>query len=90
MVCSMFDVKVREYYVSGLGSDDVNGSETIFRGNFGVTLRIIGANALGVQYVASTRDAQYGKQPNNKFFEGTVTVVYSILGGNTFSAVKWQ
>ena len=36
------------------------------------------------------RDAQFGKQPNNKFSEGTVTVVYSILGGNTFSAVKWR
>jgi hypothetical protein len=86
----MFDMTAREYYVSGLGSDDAHGSETIFRGNFGVTARIIGANALGVQYVASTRDAHYGKQPNAKFTEGAVTVVYSILGGNTFSAVKEQ
>jgi len=86
----MFDMTAREYYVSGLGSDDVHGSETIFRGNFGMTLRVIGAHALGVQYVASTRDARYGKLPNNKFSEGTVTLVYSILGGNTFSAVKAQ
>lgn len=85
----MLDVKAREYYVSGLGSDDVGGSETIFRGTFGATLRVIGSNALGVQYVASSRNAHYGKQPDRKFTEGTVTVTYSFLGGNTFGAVKW-
>ena len=87
---AMFDMTAREYYVSGVGSDDAHGSETIFRGNFGVTLRVYGASALGVQYVASTRDARYSKQPSNKFSEGTVTIVYSLLGGNTFSAVKPQ
>jgi hypothetical protein len=86
----MLDMTAREYYVSGLGSDDVNGSETIFRGNFGVTGRVFATSALGVQYVASTRNARYGKQPSNKFSEGTISVVYSLLGGNTFSAVKPQ
>jgi hypothetical protein len=80
----------REYYVSGWGSDDTRGSETIFRGNFGLTVRVYGGNAIGVQYVESTRNAVYGNQPDRKLSEGTISVVYSILGGDHFSAVKWR
>ena len=83
------DADGREYYVSGLGSDDVHGSETIFRGDVGASLRIIGGHTLGVRYVASTRDARYGKFPDRRFTEGTVTIAYSFLGANQFGAVKW-
>jgi uncharacterized protein DUF3943 len=87
---AMFDLTTRGYYVSGLGSDDTRGSETIFRGNFGITVRVIGGHALGAQFVASTRDARYSKQPNKRLSEGTVTIVYSFLGANHFNAVKWR
>jgi len=83
------EADAREYYVSGLGSDDVHGSETIFRGNIGGNLRIIGGHTLGVRYVASTRDAKYGVFADRRFNEGTVTLVYSFLGANQFGAVKW-
>ena len=86
----MLDMTAREYYVSGLGSDDSQGSETVFRGNFGITVRVVGGHSLGAQFVASTRDARYGTLPNKKLHEGTVTVVYSFLGSNRFSAVKWR
>jgi hypothetical protein len=85
----MLDLDAREYYVSGLGSDDVHGSETIFRGNAGANLRIIGGHTLGVRFVESTREAKYGKVPNKRFSEGRVTIAYSFLGANQFSAVKW-
>jgi hypothetical protein len=85
----MLDADAREYYVSGLGSDDVHGSETVFRGNAGASVRIIGGHTLGVRYVASTRDARYGKFPDRRFSEGTVTIAYSFLGANQFGAVKW-
>jgi hypothetical protein len=87
---AMFDMTTREYYVSGLGSDDTHGSETIFRGDFGVTLRIVGGHALGAHYVASTRDARYGNLPDKRFAEGTVTLEYSFLGADHFSAVHWR
>jgi hypothetical protein len=87
---AMLDMTGREYYVSGWGSDDTRGSETIFRGNFGLTVRVYGGNAIGVQYVESTRNAVYGNQPDRKLSEGTISVVYSILGGDHFSAVKWR
>ena len=86
---AMFDMAAREYYVSGLGSDDTHGSETIFRGNFGVTLRVYGGQSIGAQYVSSTRQARYGKQSDNKLSEGTVTIGYSLLGRNRFNPVKW-
>ena len=76
-------------YVSGLGSDDIRGSETIFRGNFGFNVRVIGGHALGVRYVSSTRDARYGTLPNKKISEGTFTFAYSFLGPSHFGAVKW-
>jgi hypothetical protein len=87
---AMFDMTTREYYVSGLGSDDTHGSETIFRGDFGITLRVVGGHALGTRIVASTRNAQYGKLPSKNLSEGTVTVAYTFLGRNRFSAVKWK
>jgi hypothetical protein len=85
----MLDVGAREYYVSGLGSDDVHGSETIFRGNAGFTVRVVGGHAFGLRYVASTRDARYGKLPNVRSAEGTITFAYSFLGSDHFGAVKW-
>lgn len=83
------DADAREYYVSGLGSDDVHGSELIFRGNVGASVRVFGGHSLGVRYVASTRDARYGVYSDRRFSEGTVTVVYSFLGANQFGAVRW-
>ncbi len=86
---AMVDMTARGYYVSGVGSDDSHGSETIFRGNFGASVRVVGGHTLGVRYVASTRDASYGKLPDNHFSEGAVAVVYSFLGANHFRAVQW-
>jgi hypothetical protein len=85
----MVDAGGREYYVSGLGSDDIRGSETIFRGDVGFNVRVVGDHAFGVRFVASTRDARYGKLPTKKFSEGTVTFAYSFLGPSRFGAVKW-
>ncbi len=72
---AMIDMAGREYYVSGLGSDDVHGSETIFRGNLGFNVRLVGGHAIGVRFVESNRDARYGKLPGQRFSEGTVTRV---------------
>jgi hypothetical protein len=87
---AMFDLTAREYYVSGTGSDDTQGSERIFRGSFGVTFRVHGGNGLGMQYVFSARDGKYGKQPEKQVQEGTITIVYTILGGEHFGAVRWR
>jgi len=85
----MVDLGAREYYVSGLGSDDIRGSETIFRGNAGFNVRIIGGHSLGVRLVSSTRDGRYGKLPDKKLSESTITFAYSFLGPSRFGAVTW-
>ena len=85
----MIDMAAREYYVSGLGSDDIRGSERIFRGNVGLNVRIVGGHSLGARFVSSTRDARYGKLPNKRLSEGTFTFAYSFLGPSHFGAVKW-
>jgi hypothetical protein len=86
---AMIDVAARGYYVSGFGSDDVRGSETIFRGNAGFDVRIVGSHALGARFVHSIRFARYGSFPDQRLSEGTVTITYSYLGINHFNAVKW-
>jgi hypothetical protein len=84
---AMLDMTARDYYVTGVGSDDSRGSEKIFHGNVGATIRIYRGNAIGVQYVYSTRSAEYGTMPDKKTQEGTITIVYTILGDRHFSAV---
>jgi uncharacterized protein DUF3943 len=86
---AMIDLAGREYFVTGLGSDDIHGSETIFRGSAGVSVRTFGGHTLGARFVASTRRAQYGKLPDKRLSEGNITLAYSFLGRNHFSAVKW-
>lgn len=86
---AMIDLAAREYYVTGLGSDDIRGSETIFRGNAGVDVRLYGGHTLGARFVSSTRRAQYGALPDKRLSEGTLTLAYSFLGRNNFGAVKW-
>jgi hypothetical protein len=87
---AMLDMTTRGYYVSGVGSDDTHGSETIFRGNLGLSVRVVGGHTLGASYVESIRQAQYGKAADFRLSEGTVTVAYSFLGEQHFSAVKWR
>jgi hypothetical protein len=87
---AMLDMTSRYYYVSGVGSDDSRGIERIFRGNLGATFRIHGSHAVGIQYVLSTRAAEYGTLPPKGTQEGTITLVYTILGREHFGAVKWR
>ena len=56
---AMLDATGREYYISGLGSTETGGNETIGRLNVGLTVRVYGRHALGIQYLASRRDAHY-------------------------------
>jgi len=79
-----------EYYVSGSGSDNSDGSETIFRGNIGFTVRVFGRHGVGLQYIFSSREATYGKLPTNHESEGSVSIVYTLLGESGFGAVEWR
>jgi hypothetical protein len=87
---AMLDVTARDYYVSGTGSDDRRGSEQVFRGDAGVTVRLFGHQALGLEFLLFDRKAHYVAVPNEHQTEGKFSVVYTLLGGSRFGAVDWR
>jgi hypothetical protein len=87
---AMLDLTGRAYYLSGVGGDDPGGNEGIERLNAGLTVRIYGRHALGLQYVASIRDAHYPDRPNSHQTIGTVGLVYTFLGDANFGTVEWR
>ena len=87
---AMFDVTGRAYYLSGIGGDDPGGRENIGRVSTGLTVRLHGRHALGIQYIASGRDAQYPDRADSHQTSGTVALVYTLLGTPGFGAVEWR
>jgi hypothetical protein len=87
---AMLDATGRGYYISGLGSTERGGSETILRLNGGLTVRLYGRHALGIQYLASSRDANYPDRANSHQTVGTFSLVYTLLGDTRFGAVEWR
>ena len=87
---AMFDLTGRAYYLSGVGGNDPGGTENIDRLNMGFTVRIYGRHALGIQYIASIRDAQYPDRTDSHQTTGTVSLVYTLLGDDGFGAVEWR
>lgn len=81
------DVSGRGYYISGTGSDDTLGTETIWRGKAGLTVRLYDRNALGIQFVASRRDSRYNARPSTHQSVGTFSLTYTYLGNTRFGAV---
>ena len=95
------ELDARGYYVTGSGQfnslstssnpvDSAGGSETIIRIKSGFNVRVYGRHGLGLQYVESTRDSQYGTQPNRHQRDGTVSIVYTFGGSSHFGAVEWR
>ena len=87
---AMLDATARGYYISGLGSTETGGNETIGRLNMGLTVRIYGRHALGIQYLASRRDAHYPDRADSHQTAGTFSLVYTLLGDTRFGAVEWR
>ena len=56
----------------------------------GFTVRIYGRHALGIQYIASIRDAKYPDRADSHQTVGTVSLVYTLLGNAWFGAVEWR
>jgi hypothetical protein len=82
---AMLEATARGYYISGFASSDAGGSETIGRLNMGLTVRIYGRHAIGIQYLASSLDAGSSHQTG-----GTLTLVYTLLGNTNFGIVSWR
>jgi hypothetical protein len=87
---AMLDLTARQYYVSGTGSDDKTGLETIYRGSASFTVRVYGRHGIGIQYLQSHRDAHYADLPDRNQTVGTVSIAYNFLGDTKFGAVEWR
>ena len=87
---AMLDLTGRAYYLTGVGGNDPGGSETIERLNMGFTVRIYDRHALGLQYIASHRDASYPVRADTHQTVGTVSFVYTYLSDIGFGSVEWR
>ena len=92
------ELDARGYYVAGTGQfintsnslDNAGGSETIVRVKTGFSVRVFRRHGLGLEYVESLRESQYGTQPSRHQSDGTVSLVYTYLGDSHFGAVEWR
>jgi hypothetical protein len=91
----MLEATGRQYFVAGTGSGagvstDVFGRENISRGNVGVTVRVYGPHAIGLQYIVSSRDARFPDRRDRHQSVETVSLSYNFLGHTRFGAVEWR
>ncbi len=84
---AMLDLTGRDYYVIGFGSGNRSGNENIVRGESSVTVRVYGHHALGIQFVATYRDADFGDVPDTFQKVGAVSLFYTYLSDTKFGAV---
>lgn len=95
------ELDARGYYVTGSGQfnslstgsnpvDSAGGSEKIVRVKAGFNIRVYGRHGLGLQYVESLRNSQYGGQPSRQQRDGTASIVYTFAGSSHFGAVEWR
>ncbi|MDD2852171.1 MAG: DUF3943 domain-containing protein [Desulfuromonadaceae bacterium] len=95
------ELDARGYYVTGSGQfnslstssnpvDSAGGSEKIVRIKTGFNFRVYGRHGLGLQYVESSRNSQYGGQPSRNQRDETISIVYTFVGRSHFGAVEWR
>lgn len=87
---ALLDLTGRAYFMSAVGPDSSDGSEFVFRGHAGFTVRVYGPHSVGVHYSESVRDTNYSDVPNMYRAEGTISVVYSYVSDINFGAVEWR
>lgn len=92
---AMLEAAGRQYYVAGIASGAGTRSERfsqeiIGRGSVGLTVRLWGPHALGLQYLVSKRETRApGLRDRHQSVE-TVSLSYNFLGHTRFGAVEWR
>jgi Domain of unknown function (DUF3943) len=91
---AMLEAAGREYYVAGVNSSTTGnesfGREIITRGTVGLTVRLYGPHAIGLQYVVTSRDARFRDLRDRHQSMETVSLSYNFLGHSRFGAVEWR
>jgi hypothetical protein len=86
----MFEVTGREYYVTGVLSQEPQGRENFMRGEGSFTLRIWDRHGVAVRYEASQRNASYPNVNYSNQTVATASLMYVLLGNSGFGAVEWR
>lgn len=84
---AMLDLTGRSYYVGGAYSNRETGSESVFRGEASLTVRVYGHHALGIQFVATYRDANLNDLPDRLQTVGAVNLFYTYVSDTKFGVV---
>jgi len=86
---AMLDVTGHAYYLDGTGSNDRRGHETILRARAALTVRVFGRHGLSLQYVASSRDADFADPVLADTLQeiGSVSISYTFLSDPRFGVV---
>jgi hypothetical protein len=92
---AMLEATGREYFVAGTASGpgvstSSFGHENIARGSVGLTVRVYGPHAVGLQYVVTSRDARFPDRRDRHQSVETVSLSYNFLGHTRFGAVEWR
>ena len=92
---AMVEAAGRQYYVAGTGSGagvstDDFGGEIVARVNAGLSVRVYGPHAIGLQYVRSSRDARFPDLRDRHQSVETISLSYNFLGRTRFGAVEWR
>jgi hypothetical protein len=88
---AMLDATARGYYISGYGAGKAHGTEQIARMNSSFVVRVVGQHALGVNYLITTRSANFSSSTLHARHQaiGTISLVYNYLSDINFGAVHW-
>ncbi len=85
----LLNLNARDYYVNGEGSVGTSGGENILRAEVGLTVRVFEHHAIGIEFVASRRDATLSDVPDALQEVGALSLVYTYLGDTKLGAVRY-
>jgi hypothetical protein len=85
---AVLDMTGRDYHLGVVSSGrNKEESEDILRGKVALTVRVYGHHALGIQYVASSRDVRFTDLPDTHQSIGAVSLFYTYIFDTKFGAV---
>jgi hypothetical protein len=87
---AVLDMTGRDFYLGSLSSGGQEDGENVMRAKIALTVRVYGQHAIGLQYVASSRDARFADLPDTYQSIGAASLFYTYISDRKFGAVEWR